>query len=75
MEGAVAAALLLGGGLVALQTATTLAGVPFAAVTLFMIWSLQTGLKEYQEEMFPDAQEDPDMIPENLVSSKESGSA
>jgi choline/glycine/proline betaine transport protein len=75
MEGAVAAALLLGGGLVALQTATTLAGVPFAAVTLFMIWSLQKGLKEYQEEMFPDAQEDPDIIHEKLVANKESGSA
>ena len=51
MEGAVAAVLLLGGGLVALQTAVTLAGVPFGLVILFMIWSLQTGLSEYKEEM------------------------
>lgn len=53
MEGAVAAALLFGGGLVALQTAVTLSGVPFGAVILFMIWSLQRGLTEYHEEMYP----------------------
>ena len=51
MEGAVAAALLFGGGLVALQTAVTLSGVPFGAVILFMIWSLQKGLYEYSEEL------------------------
>ena len=51
MEGAVAAALLFGGGLVALQTAVTLAGVPFGLVILFMIWSLQKGLSEYHEEL------------------------
>lgn len=52
LEGAVAAALLFGGGLVALQTAVTLAGVPFGLVILFMIWSLQKGLNDYREE-FP----------------------
>ncbi len=50
MEGAVAAALLFGGGLVALQTAIVLAGVPFGAVVLFMIWALQKGLNDFTEE-------------------------
>ena len=71
MEGVVAAALLFGGGLVALQTATTLAGVPFAAVVLLMIWSLQKGLKDYREEMFPHIHEHPDAIIEKLLTERE----
>jgi choline/glycine/proline betaine transport protein len=71
MEGAVAAALLFGGGLVALQTAVTLAGVPFGLVILFMIWSLQKGLKEYREEMFPHVHEHPDVILERLLAERE----
>jgi choline/glycine/proline betaine transport protein len=47
MEGAVAATLLLGGGLVALQTATITTGLPFAAVILGMCYSLYRGLAEY----------------------------
>ena len=47
MEGAVAAALLYGGGLIALQTATIAAGLPFAVILLFMIYSLYRGLKDY----------------------------
>jgi choline/glycine/proline betaine transport protein len=47
MEGAVAAALLLGGGLVALQTATIMTGLPFAAVVLGMCFALYKGLAEY----------------------------
>ncbi len=71
MEGAVAAALLFGGGLVALQTAVTLAGVPFGLVILFMIWSMQRGLKEYHEEMFPHVHEHPDVILERLLAARE----
>jgi choline/glycine/proline betaine transport protein len=47
MEGAVAAALLVGGGLVALQTAAITTGLPFAAVILGMCVALYKGLAEY----------------------------
>ena len=46
-EGVVAAVLLLGGGLSALQTASIITGLPFAVVLLFMCWSIQKGLKTY----------------------------
>ncbi len=49
LEGAVAAALLLGGGLVALQTAAITTGLPFALVLIFMIYSLRKGLSNYTE--------------------------
>lgn len=48
MEGMVAAALLLGGGLVALQTAAISAGLPFAVILLGMCWALHRGLNQYQ---------------------------
>jgi choline/glycine/proline betaine transport protein len=47
--GAGAAALLVGGGLVALQTAAITTGLPFALVLLFMIYSLRKGLAGYTE--------------------------
>jgi len=51
MEGAVAAVLLLGGGLGALQTASITTGLPFAALLLIMAYSLWKGLKnEYETE-------------------------
>ncbi|MFW6082062.1 MAG: BCCT family transporter, partial [Desulfosalsimonas sp.] len=46
-EGAVAAALLLGGGLAALQTATITTGLPFAIILLGMCFALHRGLAEY----------------------------
>ncbi|MFW6364265.1 MAG: BCCT family transporter, partial [Spirochaeta sp.] len=49
LEGAVAAALLVGGGLVALQTAAITTGLPFALVLIFMIFSLRKGLSGYTE--------------------------
>jgi choline/glycine/proline betaine transport protein len=55
MEGIVAAALLFGGGLVALQTATTLVAIPFGFIIVFMCWSLQKGLQEYIEEEADEA--------------------
>ncbi|WKN32219.1 BCCT family transporter [Porifericola rhodea] len=51
-EGAVAAVLLLGGGLSALQTAAITTGLPFAFVLLIMCYSLYKGLhQEYREEI------------------------
>ncbi len=40
MEGVVAATLLIGGGLTALQTASVITGLPFAVILLMMIYSL-----------------------------------
>ena len=47
MEGFVAAMLLVGGGLVALQTATITTGLPFAMVLLGMCFTLYKGLTAY----------------------------
>ena len=47
LEGVVAATLLLGGGLAALQTAVVTTGLPFAFVVLAMCVSLKKGLNEY----------------------------
>ncbi len=44
MEGVVAAALLLGGGLSALQTAAITTGLPFTVVLLIMCYSVYKGL-------------------------------
>jgi choline/glycine/proline betaine transport protein len=49
LEGFVAAALLLAGGLVALQTAAITTGLPFAFVLLGMCYALHKGLAEYRE--------------------------
>jgi choline/glycine/proline betaine transport protein len=46
----VAAVLLLGGGLVALQTAAITTGLPFAFVVLMMCWATWSGLKQYVEK-------------------------
>ncbi|WP_223111602.1 BCCT family transporter [Thiospirochaeta perfilievii] len=46
MEGVVAATLLIGGGLTALQTASVITGLPFAVILLMMIYSLNAGLKQ-----------------------------
>lgn len=49
-EGAVAATLLLGGGLKALQTAALTTGLPFSMVLLVLCYSLYLGLsREYTE--------------------------
>ncbi|APG61317.1 BCCT family transporter [Christiangramia salexigens] len=45
-EGSVAAVLLVGGGLQALQTATIVTGLPFAVILLIMCYSLYKGLNE-----------------------------
>lgn len=46
MEGVCAAALLAGGGLTALQSASIATGLPFSLVLLVMCWSLFRGLQE-----------------------------
>ena len=50
-EGTVAAVLLIGGGLQALQTATIVTGLPFAIILLVMCYSLYKGLKEDMKKM------------------------
>ena len=48
-EGAVAATLLVGGGLTALQTASVTTGLPFAVILLLMVYTLYLGLsREYE---------------------------
>jgi choline/glycine/proline betaine transport protein len=49
LEGVVAAVLLIGGGLVALQTAAITTGLPFSLVLLGMCFALHKGLAEYKE--------------------------
>ena len=50
-EGAVAAVLLIGGGLSALRTATIVTGLPFALILLTMCYSLYKGLQEDVKKM------------------------
>ena len=50
LEGVVAAVLLVGGGLSALQTAAITTGLPFAVVLLIMCFSVFIGLKKYVAE-------------------------
>lgn len=49
-EGAVAAVLLIAGGLGALQTASITTGLPFAVVLLLMAYSLVKGLRKEPDE-------------------------
>jgi choline/glycine/proline betaine transport protein len=49
MEGMVAAILLIGGGLAALQTASILTGLPFAIIIIVMCFSFYKSLSEYNE--------------------------
>lgn len=46
MQGFIAIALLLGGGLEALQAAVIIAGLPFTLIILLMCYSLRQGLQE-----------------------------
>ncbi len=50
-EGAVAAVLLVGGGLGALQTASIITGLPFAIVLIIMSYSLLKGLQDEQAKI------------------------
>jgi choline/glycine/proline betaine transport protein len=46
MEGLIAAALLLGGGLTALQSASIATGLPFTFILVIMVYSLYRGLQQ-----------------------------
>ncbi len=48
LEGVVAGVLLVGGGLIALQTAAITTGLPFAIVLLVMGWGLLKGLRQHR---------------------------
>ncbi|BDD08350.1 hypothetical protein FUAX_07820 [Fulvitalea axinellae] len=50
MEGLVASVLLIGGGLTALQTASILTGLPFAAVLVVMCFSFYKSLSDYYKK-------------------------
>ena len=51
LEGLVAIALVLGGGLNALQGAAVSTGIPFALVILIMCYCLWIGLKYERQKM------------------------
>lgn len=58
-EGAVAAVLLIGGGLEALRTASVTVGLPFLIILLCMCYSLYRGLKQEQKQKIkPKGEED-----------------
>ncbi len=46
MEGVVAIALLMGGGLTAIQTASVVTGLPFAILLILLVYSLKLGLQQ-----------------------------
>ncbi len=51
LEGAVAAVLLIGGGLIALQTGSLVTGLPVCIIMLFTCHSLHKGLKKYKSDL------------------------
>jgi choline/glycine/proline betaine transport protein len=55
IEGVIAAVLLVGGGLGALQTASIATGLPFAFVLLLMCYTVYLGLKREREIMGSEA--------------------
>ncbi len=63
-EGVVAATLLYGGGLVALQAAAISTGLPFAVVLLVMCVSLIMSLRNYYPTTFRSSSDLPDVPPE-----------
>ena len=56
LEGVVAAVLLLGGGLSALQTASITTGLPFTVILLLMCYSIYKGLS-YEHSVVIDGKE------------------
>lgn len=57
MEGIVASVLLLGGGLIALQTGSLATGIPVAIVMLFVCFGLKKGFDEYLQKEDKDKKE------------------
>ena len=66
-EGAVAAVLLIGGGLGALQTASVATGLPFAFILLIMCYSLYKGLNEETKKRQRKEKQDETKEYENIV--------
>jgi choline/glycine/proline betaine transport protein len=70
-EGAVAAVLLIGGGLGALQTAAITTGLPFAIILLIMCYSLYNGLKDeskkHEKRKESEQKEDYEEIVSNII--------
>lgn len=69
-EGAVAAVLLLGGGLTALQTAAIITGLPFAFVLLIMCYSLYRGLHEEHKREIKWMEEQEKKAHEQLIANQ-----
>jgi choline/glycine/proline betaine transport protein len=69
--GVVAAALLVGGGLDALQTAAITTGLPFAVVILVLIYTLFTGLA--REHAVLEAIETPSETPDAVTAAESDG--
>lgn len=67
-EGTVAAVLLIGGGLGALQTASIATGLPFAIILLIMCFSLYRGLKDEVLRREKSKEDDQKKDYENIVS-------
>ncbi len=74
-EGAVAAVLLMGGGLVALQTAAITTGLPFAVVVLMMCWAVLKGLRDYVRKYGWDHEEEEELEDEDDEEAWELGGA
>lgn len=75
-EGAVAAVLLVGGGLGALQTAAITTGLPFLFILIFMVYSLYKGLRsEYLQmkelEQVPDKKRYEKKLEKSLIKREE----
>jgi choline/glycine/proline betaine transport protein len=51
MEGTVASALVLGGGLIALQTGSLVTGLPVCILMLFVCYSILKALKEEHKKL------------------------
>ena len=66
-EGVVAAVLLLGGGLQALQTASITTGLPFAIVLLIMCYSLYRGLSQELTMIELQALQEAERVPEEAI--------
>lgn len=70
-EGTVAAVLLIGGGLKALQTASIATGLPFALILLVMCYSLYKGLndetKKHEKRKESEQREDYEEIVSNII--------
>lgn len=66
-EGVVAAVLLLGGGLQALQTASITTGLPFAIVLLIMCYSLYRGLSQELAMIEGQTLHENERVPEEAI--------